>query len=207
MFSVYYVPMYIRRTSIKSRKDGKQYFTYRLVESQRLGTKVKQRTLLNLGNDFSLPREQWAELSNRIEVVNGQQEDVRFDHKFFIAKRICKHGSNVFQEWYKQQAKIKIIPRVQRHARELGVDYKEINIMNSKYRWGSCTIKNNLNFSWHLIKAPMLVIDYVIAHELAHLLESNHTPQFWNIVKTQITQFEKAKTWLKEHGDDLEMNL
>lgn len=53
----------------------------------------------------------------------------------------------------------------------------------------------------------MLVIDYVITHELAYLLESNHTPQFWNIVKTQITQFEKAKTWLKEHGDDLEMNL
>ncbi len=66
--------MYIRRTSIKSRKDGKQYFTYRLVESQRIGSKVKQFTLLNLGKDFSLPREQWPELSNRIaSIVTGKQ--------------------------------------------------------------------------------------------------------------------------------------
>jgi len=61
--------MYIRRTSIKSRKDGTQYFTYRLVESQRIGKKVKQVTLLNLGRNFSLPREQWPELSSRIEDI------------------------------------------------------------------------------------------------------------------------------------------
>ncbi len=66
--------MYIRRTSIKSRKDGTQYFTYRLVESQRIGKKVKQYTLLNLGKDFSLPREQWPELSNRIQdILIGRQ--------------------------------------------------------------------------------------------------------------------------------------
>jgi len=66
--------MYIRRTSIKSRKDGTQYFTYRLVESQRMGKKVKQVTLLNLGSDFSLPREQWPELSNRIQdIMVGRQ--------------------------------------------------------------------------------------------------------------------------------------
>lgn len=66
--------MYIRRTSIKSRKDGKQYFTYRLVESQRIGNKVKQLTLLNLGKDFSLPREQWPELSTRIgDIITGKQ--------------------------------------------------------------------------------------------------------------------------------------
>ncbi len=61
--------MYIRRTSIKSRKDGTQYFTYRLVESQRLGKKVRQVTLLNLGRNFSLPREQWPELSSRIQDI------------------------------------------------------------------------------------------------------------------------------------------
>jgi len=66
--------MYIRRTSIKSRKDGSQYFTYRLVESQRIGKKVKQYTLLNLGKNFSLPREQWPELSNRIQdILIGRQ--------------------------------------------------------------------------------------------------------------------------------------
>lgn len=66
--------MYIRRTSIKSRKDGGQYYTYRLVESQRIGKKVKQYTLLNIGNDFTLPREQWADLSGRIQdILIGSQ--------------------------------------------------------------------------------------------------------------------------------------
>ena len=68
------VSMYIRRTSIKSRKDGSQYYTYRLVESRRTERGVRQRTLLNLGVDFSLPREQWPDLTKRIEgILNGQQ--------------------------------------------------------------------------------------------------------------------------------------
>jgi len=66
--------MYIRRTTIKSRKDGRQYYTYRLVESNRTGKKVKQRTILNLGRDFSLPRDQWSDLVSRIEeLVSGQK--------------------------------------------------------------------------------------------------------------------------------------
>ena len=65
--------MYIRRTSIKSRKDGSQYYTYRLVESERTGKGVRQRTLINLGTAFSLPREQWSELASRIEeIIHGQ---------------------------------------------------------------------------------------------------------------------------------------
>ncbi len=66
--------MYIRRTSIKSRKDGSQYYTYRIVESKRTEKGVRQHTLLNLGADFSLPREQWPDLAKRIEaILSGQQ--------------------------------------------------------------------------------------------------------------------------------------
>jgi len=67
--------MYIRRTSIKSRKDGGQYYTYRLVRSKRIGGKVRQHTLLNLGTGFTLPREQWPELASRIQnIIDGQLE-------------------------------------------------------------------------------------------------------------------------------------
>ena len=85
--------------------------------------------------------------------------------------------------------------------------YKEAKIGDSKLRWGSCTPNDNVIFNWRLIKAPMFVIDYVIVHELAHLLESNHTPRFWNIVKAQIADTEKAKEWLKAHGAELEEEL
>ncbi len=66
--------MYVRRTTIKSRKDGTQYYTYRLVESERTAKGVRQYTLLNLGSTFSLPREQWSELATRIqEILSGQE--------------------------------------------------------------------------------------------------------------------------------------
>jgi predicted metal-dependent hydrolase len=80
-------------------------------------------------------------------------------------------------------------------------------ITDSKFRWGSCTVKNNLSFNWCLIKAPMSVIDYVLIHELAHLIEANHTPRFWNIVKAQHPATGRAKDWLKDHGELLEQNL
>ena len=75
--------MYIRRTSIKSRKDGRQYYTYRLVQSERTAKGVRQHTLINLGTEFSLPRSQWSDLSSRIqEIISGHQ------HLFEISEEI-----------------------------------------------------------------------------------------------------------------------
>ncbi len=81
---------------------------------------------------------------------------------------------------------------------------RQAKIVDNRYRWGSCTVKDNVNFNWRLIKAPMFVIDYVIVHELAHLIEANHTPRFWNIVRAQSPKMEKAKQWLMENGQILE---
>jgi hypothetical protein len=93
------------------------------------------------------------------------------------------------------------------HAHELGVDVSGVKIVDNRFRWGSCTLNNNVHFNWRLIKAPMFVIDYVIVHELAHLIEANHTPRFWNIIRAQAPTMEKAKAWLKEHGQLLEQKI
>ena len=93
------------------------------------------------------------------------------------------------------------------HARNLGVAYQDAKIGNGKYRWGSCTPNDNVILNWRLIKAPMFVIDYVVVHELAHLMEQNHTPRFWNIVKAQAPSMEKAKAWLQKNGALLEQEL
>jgi hypothetical protein len=85
--------------------------------------------------------------------------------------------------------------------------YQEANITDGHYRWGSCTPDGNLNFNWRLIKAPLFVIDYVIAHELAHLIEPNHNPHFWNIVRAAVVHMDKAKDWLKQNGQLLEQDL
>ena len=68
-------------------------------------------------------------------------------------------------------------------------------------------MNDNVTFNWRLIKAPMFVIDYVIVHELVHLIENNHTPQFWSIIRANNPTMEKAKAWLKEHGQVLEQEV
>jgi len=143
----------------------------------------------------------------RIEVKKNGLSEIQFDHKFLIPAAHAANRKEVLKEWYIGKAREKILPRVSRNARELGVDYSAAKIVDNKYRWGSCTVKDNVNFNWRLIKAPMFVIDYVIVHELAHLIESNHTPRFWNIVRTQTPTMEKAKAWLKENGQILEEDV
>jgi predicted metal-dependent hydrolase len=143
----------------------------------------------------------------RIEVVKTGLPGVRFAQRFLIPATQKEKREEALREWYIRKAKEKIIPRVKRHAGEIGVDAAGIKIVDSLYRWGSCTLKDNVNFNWRLIKAPMFVVDYVIVHELAHLMEANHTPRFWNIVRTQAPTMDKAKAWLKEHGQLLEQAI
>ena len=143
----------------------------------------------------------------RIEVVKNGLEDIEFRQRFFIPATHVVNRTRVLREWYIARAKEKIIPRVKRHAKELGVSFAEAKIVDNRYRWGSCTVNNNVNFNWRLIKAPMYVIDYAIVHELAHLMEANHTPRFWNIVRTQAPKAEQARAWLREFGQLLEQEI
>jgi predicted metal-dependent hydrolase len=143
----------------------------------------------------------------RIELVKTEITEIQFTQRFLIPAGEGGKRFETLREWFIDKAKEKIIPRARQHAHALGVEAAEVKIVDNRYRWGSCTLKNNVNFNWRLIKAPMFVIDYVIVHELAHLIEPNHTPRFWNIVKSQITHLDKAKQWLKAHGQLLEQEL
>ena len=140
----------------------------------------------------------------RIEMVKTGLSEIQFAQRFFIPAIQGKKRVEALREWYISKAKEKIVPRVKHHARELGVNFAKVKIVDIRYRWGSCTVNNNVNFNWRLIKAPMFVIDYIIVHELAHLIETNHTPKFRNIVRAQSPTMEKAKAWLKENGQLLE---
>ena len=143
----------------------------------------------------------------RIEVTETASGEIEFSHIFMVPAAHQAKRREVLRDWYIAQAREKILPRVDQHARELGVRFTAAKIVDNRYRWGSCTVKDNVNFNWRLIKAPMFVIDYVIVHELAHLIEANHTPRFWNIVRAKIADLDKAKTWLKENGDVLDLDV
>lgn len=139
-----------------------------------------------------------------LQVTKEEFDGVKFENSFLISAISKSKSNQILKEWYAQQAKEKIIPRIKRFADRLGVQYKKINIREMKHRWGSCTPKDNINFNWRIIKCPMIVIDYIIIHELAHLIIPDHSPEFWNTVSIQQPNYKKAKEWLKQFGHKIE---
>lgn len=140
----------------------------------------------------------------KLDFVDEDFDGVKFDGRFYISTNAALFAEQFLQEWFVEEARKIITPKVESYAQTLGVNYNQILISNLKYRWGSCTPKDNLNYNWRLVKAPVSVIDYVIVHELAHLLEPNHTKRFWTIISVQLPHFLKSKDWLKYNGRLLE---
>ena len=101
---------------------------------------------------------------------------------------------------YKKRAQGIISRRVAHYAGIMDVDYGQITIRDQKSRWGSCSDKCNLNFSWRLILMPIEVMDYIVVHELAHLKEMNHSKDFWAEVEKVLPDYEIQRKWLKDNG-------
>jgi predicted metal-dependent hydrolase len=156
---------------------------------------VSGETLMYLGKNYKL------------YVVDEELNGVEFDSKFFISNNQQKEANRLFREWYVKAAETVVVPKAVQIANKIGVTYNNINIVDLKFRWGSCTPKDNIHLNWRLVKAPMTVIEYIIVHELTHLLEANHTQEFWNRVATQLPSYQKAKTWLKENGHLIEVDF
>lgn len=156
---------------------------------------VSGETLLYLGKNYKL------------YVLDEGIEGVQFDSKFYISKQNQITANKIFKDWYINTATEIIVPKAKAIAKRIGVTFNNINIIDLKFRWGSCTPKDNIHLNWRLIKAPMTVIEYIIVHELTHLLEANHTPEFWNRVASQLPSYEKAKQWLRENGHELETDF
>ena len=82
------------------------------------------------------------------------------------------------------------------------MDYGRISVRQQKTRWGSCSVRGNLNFNWKLALMPEEILDYVVVHELAHRVEMNHSPRFWAVVETVLPDWRERRRWLKQHGGE-----
>jgi predicted metal-dependent hydrolase len=89
------------------------------------------------------------------------------------------------------------------YARELGLAVRRVTVRDQSSRWGSCSTTGMLSFSWRLVLAPRYVLDYLAAHEVAHLVEMNHSAKFWRVVRRICPEHDRAKSWLDVHGAEL----
>ncbi len=106
-------------------------------------------------------------------------------------------------EWYREHAKEKINERVDKYKIKLDVEPNNVVVKKQKKRWGSCSSKNNLNFNWKIIMAPMSIVDYLVVHELTHLIHDKHSRDFWATVAAIIPDIKEKKEWLKVNGRKL----
>ena len=106
-------------------------------------------------------------------------------------------------DWLKRQAHQDLRARVTVHANRLDLTPARIFVRDQTTRWGSCSTTGALSFSWRLVLAPPFVLDYLAAHEVAHLAHMNHGPRFWSVVERTMSRHEEARVWLRKHGASL----
>lgn len=126
------------------------------------------------------------------------KDTIQFPHHLLF------RGKKELTNWYINEAKNVISKRVVYFAHRMETTYKKISYSDTTSKWGSCTPDNALQFNWRLVMAPVMVIDYVVVHELAHTKEKNHGKDFWAIVAHEKPAYKQHIKWLKENTNILQ---
>lgn len=136
-----------------------------------------------------------------IRISEKSKRPLIFDGENFVFSQASQfRARRVFLEWYRREAKKILSERVKFFAKKYSIPVQSVKVNDAKTRWGSCSEKGSLNFSFRLIMAPMSVVDYVVIHELAHIRHRNHSRLFWKAVGEMFPGYEKEKRWLKKNG-------
>lgn len=123
----------------------------------------------------------------------------------FHVKDRRRHKENIIN-WYREQTKKILDTKVPFFGKQLSISYGKVRIKNQKLRWGSCSKNGNLNFNLLLSALPAHIIDYIIVHELIHLIEFNHSEHFWKLVEEVFPAYRDSRNWLKKNGPYIQLN-
>ncbi len=135
-----------------------------------------------------------------LQLVEASKPPLYLNGGFQLARTAVSKAPLVFEHWYREQAQQVIAERVKWYAKKHGYSYKQIKITSARTRWGSCSARGTLSFSWRLVMAPVPVIDYVVVHELVHLKTKNHSKEYWSRVKLIVPDYQNRIDWLEQNG-------
>ena len=142
---------------------------------------------------------------HRLEIVESKKPELILNGKFHLARPALPKAHQVFERWYKRQASEIIGEHVRGYAARNGFSYKQVKITSARTRWGSCSGRGTLSFTWRLVMAPIEMIEYVVVHELVHTQVKNHSKDFWEKVKVIMPDYKQKVTWLKTNGNTLNL--
>lgn len=104
------------------------------------------------------------------------------------------------EKWYREKCLVKVMERVDYYKEIVGEKPIKVRVKEQKRRWGSCTSRGHILFNWRCIMAPLDVIDYIVVHEMCHLIHMNHSKAFWELVEYILPDYKERRNWLKKYG-------
>lgn len=116
-----------------------------------------------------------------------------------------KRLERAMERWYRTKARERIEDRIQYYQDYFPVHPSRLIIKDQKRRWASCTSKQELIFNWRVVMAPMPVLDYVVVHEMCHLLMRDHSKEFWNMLERILPDYQERREWLRQYGVRMEL--
>lgn len=195
------VPDVLSDDQIREVIESKTYQIHKnLAQWSQLNEAKKEREYVNGQSFLYLGR------NYRLKLVEENIEGLILKNGYFLLSQRNKwQAKEMFIAFYKDKLKEKLPPLVTRGQAQLGVHPKEVKVMELQNRWASCTMKGNVNFHWKCAMAPIDVLNYIVVHEIAHLIHPNHTQAFWNEVDKVLPNYEKQVHWLKRNGAGMDL--
>lgn len=180
----------------------KQFWIYtKLAEKEALRHTVPRKQYVSGEGFWYLGR------SHRLELVGDEESRVHpkdplklIEGRFRLLRREAHRGREHFIGWYSSRARHWLRRQLKSWEDRIGVSARDVVVQELGYRWGSCAGDGTLYFHWATILLPPSIVEYVLVHELVHLLEPNHTPEFWLRLERALPDYEQRKEWLARHG-------
>jgi predicted metal-dependent hydrolase len=202
------VPDNLGDAEIEALIEGKRYWIHKYVtEWRELNAAQVAREYVNGEGFLYLGR------SYRLQWIDDQAVPLQLKGGYFLLRRdpTTQMGpEEAFKAFYREQGSKKIPERVARYAPACGIQMPEVHIMDLGHRWGSANAaavegKGRLNFHWRCMMAPLTALDYIVVHELTHLLVPDHSPAFWSELDKIMPDYRERQRWLRDHGAGMDL--
>ena len=177
---------------------------------------IKQRAIMNF-EEQNLKNREFIDNDKfyfrgdeyHLSLILGRKEAVKIEGGLLLVSYVddksIRRGTikRILEDWYLQESTKILKARTEELAQQMRVQPFEITVKNYNSKWGSCTANNKISYNWRIIMAPDYIIDYLIVHELSHIIEPNHSKNFWYQVENYCKDFQKKRKWLRENGHKL----
>ena len=199
------VPKQVRDKSIIEILQKKRSWIKGKVEKLKAVSLPKPKEFVS-GEAFSFLGQNY-----RLKIQEGHRLGVEMSEGYLLAtvrpsleeEKKKQKVQEYLDHWYQCRAKERLNEKVEHFSKQIGVLPKGLRVGSYKSKWGSCDRQGNLTFNWNLIKAPHSIVDYVVIHELCHIIQPNHSKLFWKEVERYDSSYKEHRAWLKERAREL----